>query len=460
MPLISNISSPAPLFLPDCIRKINDSPAWHRAKQYQYEWMYLDADQISTKNKQNNLHTPSQPHEYQTGKLSFLDQAPPIKDIWHLQTTHGDFYLINASDYIQGLTGIYPYHQEIHTQEWLILCIEKQIKAHWPQLQIKHLDLTEQLPKKIHYWQLALDTDYIHIASSEMVWQKFLKNLYALPKPKLAVQNIPLHLPVLLGQTEVTQKQYRKLALYDIIYLDRNFFNSKGEGFCAIGEWQIELYYQNQHFYFKQWDASSMSKIENPYDDHDDIFEEDEDEDIENTEDNNHEDSDLDLDNEDSTNEKDEKDDIDETDDFSEFNHLTNDEDDNHDSDASDDTDQEDADHSDDANITTNHLRADRLNTPIGNHNQHAADINNTQSDEAAAEVMPPFKNIPVLLNFSLGQLKTTLAELAELSEGALLPLASNDAAITIYANHQAVAKGEIVMIDERLAVQISEIYS
>lgn len=420
------------------IRKINDNLAWHLAKQHIYEWVCLAAENIhSTKNKYN-----TDADDYQIAQLSYLEKPPTVKDIWHLQTALGEIYLINSSDYIQGITGIYPYHQEIHTQEWLILCIEKEIKAHWPQLQIKYLELIDQLPKKIHFWQLNINGDYVDFAANEVVWQKVFKTLHILPKAKMPTQHIPLKLSVLLGQTEITKKQYQKLAKHDIIYLDRAFFNQNGEGFCAVGDWQIELYYQNQHFFFKEWNASSMSKIENPYDEDDDIYEDDdEDNDVDSDSeyDENNDDDNLDS-------EEDDNDNTDE-DDFAEFDGLSDDDNDDH-------------------HTKTTHLNADRLNTPQRNiqhsDNDDADDENQTpphEQDEQTA-VMPPFKNIPVLLNFSLGQIKITLAELSELTDGAVLPLASNDAAVTIYANAKAVAKGEVVMIDERLAVQITEIYT
>lgn len=396
------------------IKKINDTPAWHRAKQYQYKWIYHD--------KQSHDTTQSEEGSdgYHIAYLKYIEITPKLKDVWHLSSQLGDIYLINASDYLQARTGIYPYHQEIHTQEWLILCIEKELKNHWPQLQIKHLELLEQLPQKMHIWQLELGNEYLYLAASEQNWHKVLKKLRALPKPKLMAQNIPLHLPVLLGQTELNKKEYNHLKAGDIIYLDRSYFNSDGEGFCAVGEWQIELYYKNQHFYFKQWDATSMSKIENPYDE---IFEDD------------------DMDDEYST--KNQTDEIDKS--------IENADHDDHPYDEGINLDVDEDDQ-------VFKLKADRLDTAKKYliENDDVDDAHEKVSEQGP--IMEPFKQIPVLLNFSLGQLKISLAELSNLNEGDLLPLASNDAAITIYANHLAVARGEIVMIDERLAVQITNI--
>jgi type III secretion system YscQ/HrcQ family protein len=409
------------------IKKINDSPAWHRAKQYKYQWFYLDIQKIiSTKNKQNITS-----EDYQIGRLEYLNTLPKLKDIWHLNTQFGDLYLINASDYLQAQTGIYPYHQEIHTQEWLILCIEKEIKRHWPHLQIKHLELLDQLPKKTHCWQLHLEDNDVYLAAAEAVWHKVLKSLTPLPKPQLLTQNIPLHLPVLLGQTELTKKEYQALVQGDIIYLDRAYFNHKGEGFCAIGEWQIELYYENEHFYFKQWDATSMSKIENPYDE---IFEDDDDSNAIIEE--GHDEDDERLESDEGNDEQ--------AYDLEDFEATLGD----------------DGDGEDDEDARAIKFKADRLNTQIKKQAMENEDVDDAGDEESAEQpkIMPPFKNIPVLLNFSLGQLKMSLAELSELTEGAVLPLASNDAAVTIYANHMAVARAEVIMIDERLAVQITEI--
>jgi flagellar motor switch/type III secretory pathway protein FliN len=427
--------------LPAFIKKINESTSWFNAKQHTYEWLYcpqipidLHVEKNSTINEQKAIS------DYQIGHLIHIAKPPALKDIWQLQTVMGDLYLINASDYIQGLTGIYPYHQEIHTQEWLVLCIEKQLKLHWPQLAIKHLNLVEQLPKKMHYWQLNLRGEYLYLAAAEDVWLHAFKTMTSVPKPKLSAQNIALHFPVLLGQTELTKFEYKHLKKQDIIYLDRAYFNHEGAGFCAIGDWQIQMYYQDQHFFFKQWDATSMSKIENPYDE---IFEED----------------DFEEDQNDEENQTDQDEDGDTSDFYDDRDLIDTDE-------NNDDEDDEGDDDEDDEDLKPSRLIADRLDTiqssKMGSQ-KHQVDINEENDQDAsegdAPAIMAPFKNIPVLLNFSLGQLKMTLAELAELSEGALLPLPSNDAAVTIYANHQAVARGEVVMIDERLAVQIKEIF-
>lgn len=71
------------------------------------------------------------------------------------------------------------------------------------------------------------------------------------------------------------------------------------------------------------------------------------------------------------------------------------------------------------------------------------------------------YKNvIPVKLSFVLDQKKIKLAELEAISEGQILPLLQDCyKSIEIEANGVPVAKGEMVIVDEQMAVEVKAIY-
>jgi len=71
------------------------------------------------------------------------------------------------------------------------------------------------------------------------------------------------------------------------------------------------------------------------------------------------------------------------------------------------------------------------------------------------------YKNvIPIKLSFVLDQRKIKLAELEAMSEGQMLPLLQDCyKSIEIEANGVPIAKGEMVIIDEKMAVEIKAIY-
>ncbi len=67
--------------------------------------------------------------------------------------------------------------------------------------------------------------------------------------------------------------------------------------------------------------------------------------------------------------------------------------------------------------------------------------------------------NVPVHLTVQIGQAQVTLAELVELGPGSLVTL-DRDAhePADIFVNGKLVARGEVVTIDEKYAIRISEV--
>jgi len=82
--------------------------------------------------------------------------------------------------------------------------------------------------------------------------------------------------------------------------------------------------------------------------------------------------------------------------------------------------------------------------------------------DNQAAPSMP-LENLPVTIDFDLGQTMVSLAELETWQAGSVVPLTppprGEGAAITLRANGQVIGTGDLIKIDDRLAVRISKLY-
>jgi flagellar motor switch protein FliN len=69
--------------------------------------------------------------------------------------------------------------------------------------------------------------------------------------------------------------------------------------------------------------------------------------------------------------------------------------------------------------------------------------------------------SVPVKLTVRIGEAQMSLAQLVELGPGSLVPLDRNaHEPADVYVNGKLVAHGEIVTIDEKYAVRISEVKS
>jgi len=80
------------------------------------------------------------------------------------------------------------------------------------------------------------------------------------------------------------------------------------------------------------------------------------------------------------------------------------------------------------------------------------------EGEKAAADLAPVF-DVPVKIQAVLGRTQLEVSELLRLSPGSVLELDRRvGEAIDIYVNNRLVARGEIVPVDDRLGVTMTEI--
>jgi flagellar motor switch protein FliN/FliY len=79
-------------------------------------------------------------------------------------------------------------------------------------------------------------------------------------------------------------------------------------------------------------------------------------------------------------------------------------------------------------------------------------------SEKAAADLAPVF-DVPVNISAVLGKAHLSVAALLKLGQGSVLELDRKvGEAIDIYVNNRLVARGEVVVVDDRLGVTMTEI--
>jgi flagellar motor switch protein FliN len=79
-------------------------------------------------------------------------------------------------------------------------------------------------------------------------------------------------------------------------------------------------------------------------------------------------------------------------------------------------------------------------------------------SDKTAADLAPVF-DVPVNISAVLGKSYMSVSQLLKLGQGSVLELDRKvGEAIDIYVNNRLVARGEVVVVDERLGVTMTEI--
>jgi flagellar motor switch protein FliN/FliY len=79
-------------------------------------------------------------------------------------------------------------------------------------------------------------------------------------------------------------------------------------------------------------------------------------------------------------------------------------------------------------------------------------------SDKIASDLAPVF-DVPVNISAVLGRAHMSVAQLLQLGAGSILELDRKvGEAIDIYVNNRLVARGEVVVVDERLGVTMTEI--
>ena len=78
--------------------------------------------------------------------------------------------------------------------------------------------------------------------------------------------------------------------------------------------------------------------------------------------------------------------------------------------------------------------------------------------DKTAHDLAPVF-DVPVNISAVLGRAHLSVAQLLQLGSGSVLELDRKvGEAIDIYVNNRLVARGEVVVVDERLGVTMTEI--
>jgi len=87
-----------------------------------------------------------------------------------------------------------------------------------------------------------------------------------------------------------------------------------------------------------------------------------------------------------------------------------------------------------------------------------ASDLQTDYGDKTAADLAPVF-GVPVHISAVLGKATLSVAQLLQLGAGSVLELDRKvGEAIDIYVNNRLVARGEVVVVDERLGVTMTEI--
>ncbi len=80
------------------------------------------------------------------------------------------------------------------------------------------------------------------------------------------------------------------------------------------------------------------------------------------------------------------------------------------------------------------------------------------EEEKSATDLAPVF-DVPVNISAVLGRANLSVAQLLQLGAGSVLELDRKvGEAIDIYVNNRLVARGEVVIVDERLGVTMTEI--
>jgi flagellar motor switch protein FliN/FliY len=82
-----------------------------------------------------------------------------------------------------------------------------------------------------------------------------------------------------------------------------------------------------------------------------------------------------------------------------------------------------------------------------------------SEGEEKNATDLAPVFDVPVSISAVLGRASMSVAQLLQLGSGSVLELDRKvGEAIDIYVNNRLVARGEVVIVDERLGVTMTEI--
>jgi flagellar motor switch protein FliN/FliY len=87
------------------------------------------------------------------------------------------------------------------------------------------------------------------------------------------------------------------------------------------------------------------------------------------------------------------------------------------------------------------------------------SDIAQTELVDQGAAGLAPVFDVPINIQAVLGRASLEVAELLRLNRGSVIELDRKvGEAIDIYVNNRLVARGEVVVVDERLGVTMTEI--
>ena len=87
-----------------------------------------------------------------------------------------------------------------------------------------------------------------------------------------------------------------------------------------------------------------------------------------------------------------------------------------------------------------------------------AITVNDEATDKTATDLAPVF-DVPVNISAVLGKAHMSVAQLLKLNRGSVLQLDRKvGEAIDIFVNNRLVARGEVVVVEDRLGVTMTEI--
>jgi flagellar motor switch protein FliN/FliY len=106
------------------------------------------------------------------------------------------------------------------------------------------------------------------------------------------------------------------------------------------------------------------------------------------------------------------------------------------------------------SNTNTSELKLDELNAGRSDPAPRSGAL-----DQASSEALRTLYDIPVSITAVLGRTHIEVNNLLELSKGDVVELDRKvGEAIDIYVNNRLVARGEVVLIDDRLGITMTEI--
>lgn len=88
-----------------------------------------------------------------------------------------------------------------------------------------------------------------------------------------------------------------------------------------------------------------------------------------------------------------------------------------------------------------------------------SSDISSPDIDQGMARSLDMILDIPMQVSVELGRTKMAIKELLQLSQGSIIEL--NKMAgdhLEVFVNNKLIAKGEVVVVNDRFGVRISEI--